>query len=835
MGSSESPDIAGAETIRAFASGHKLFGRYTLRAILGRGGMGVVWRAHDEQLGRDVALKFLPELMIHDRAVLEDLKSETRRSLELTHHNIVRIYDFVQDAQSACISMEFVDGETLSSLRAAKPKKTFETGELLPLLEQICNALDYAHQKAKIVHRDLKPANLMLTRQEQIKVADFGIARSLSDSMSMLTQSRGTSGTLLYMSPQQMDGMRTSHLDDIYSLGASIYELLSSKPPFYTGDISRQISEKVPPPISTRRAELAIANDRIPDHWEKTIAACLAKNPSARPQSAAEVYAYLKGERAARKKVVPEKVAAASVGSGRRWLIPAVVLILAISGFLTVSLKRNRLSQTNLSPAAQPAPTNPAKASPFPTAPSPTNTNTPSAAEKDFADAMELWAGLNKRPVNMNEVRRLIIQAAQAGLPEAEARLAVWKHTGFDEIQKNEEGAAQLAKTALADGLATRAESRPDAAVALGLLYMANLVPGKVPSDAIEIYQRAADQGYLPAIINLARCYSSGTGIQRDVQKAVELYSQAADKGDVVAQSNLGGLYEKGDVMGKDLAKAIKLYEKASEQGYPTAQVALARLYNLGIGVPKDNRKAAELLEKAAAQRDVTAETNLGYLLMNGIGVTKDAHRAAGFLEEAAAVGEPSAQTSLGWLYQQGDGVPKDLNKALELYRQAADKGNAMAINDLANLYMNGTGVPKDAHRGIELLQRAVDQGSVKAETNLALAYKSGMGVPQDEKKAADLFEKAAEQGDASAQNDLGVAYATGSGRTRSAVKAAELFQKAADQGAAMAQKNLGMAYEKGEGVHKDVKKAMELYRKAAAQGLAEANDRLHRMQQNKQ
>jgi serine/threonine protein kinase len=119
------------QTIRGFVAGQKVFGRYVLKAILGRGGMGIVWRAFDEHLDRDVALKFLPELVIHDRVVLDDLKRETKRNLDLTHHHIVRIYDFAQDTSSACISMEFVDGETLSALRLDRPDKVFQADDLL--------------------------------------------------------------------------------------------------------------------------------------------------------------------------------------------------------------------------------------------------------------------------------------------------------------------------------------------------------------------------------------------------------------------------------------------------------------------------------------------------------------------------------------------------------------------------------------------------------------------------------------------------------------------------------------------------------------------------------
>jgi serine/threonine protein kinase len=233
---SEEPSGVGLDaTLRDFSGGQKVFSRYTLIRTLGRGGMGIVWLAHDEVLDRDVALKFLPEIIIQDRAVLEDLKRETKRSLELTHKSIVRIHDFVHDVVSACISMEYIDGDTLSNLRADKPAKIFEPDELKPWLSQLCDALDYAHNHARIIHRDLKPSNLMISKRGHLKVADFGIARSLSDSVSMLTHARGTSGTLVYMSPQQLDGERGTHLDDIYSLGATIYELLTSKPPFYSG------------------------------------------------------------------------------------------------------------------------------------------------------------------------------------------------------------------------------------------------------------------------------------------------------------------------------------------------------------------------------------------------------------------------------------------------------------------------------------------------------------------------------------------------------------------------------------------------------------------------
>ncbi len=279
------------QTIRQQAGvGQQVFNRYCLDRVLGRGGMGIVWLATDTKLERQVALKFLPDLIGADPVALKELKEETKRGLDLAHPHIVRFYDFVDDGESAAISMEFVDGVSLAEKRLECPQQVFHTVDLAPWILQITDALDYAHGQRRIVHRDLKPANLMLDRQAGIKVADFGIARSLSDTMSRVSVRGSTSGTLLYMSPQQAMGERPRPTDDIYSLGSTLFELLAGKPPFYTGDISRQITTRTAPSVKDRREELEIAaSEDIPEDWERVIADCLQKDPASRPQTAGEI------------------------------------------------------------------------------------------------------------------------------------------------------------------------------------------------------------------------------------------------------------------------------------------------------------------------------------------------------------------------------------------------------------------------------------------------------------------------------------------------------------------------------------------------------------------
>jgi formylglycine-generating enzyme required for sulfatase activity len=277
-------------TRAGLAAGRKVFGRYVLEAVLGQGGMGVVWRARDEELSDLVALKFLPEVVARDAAAVDELREETRNALRLTHPNIVRIRNFEREGSVAAVSMEYVDGATLSHLRLQRPGKVFSAEALAPLVAQLCAALDYAHRQAKVVHRDLKPANILVTKDGAVKITDFGIARSLTETHTRLTGRVGaTSGTLVYMSPQEVAGKKATPADDVYALGATLYELLTGKPPFHTGDITHQILQQPPASLAERRAELEAKGRPVPAAWEETILACLAKEPGNRPQSAGVV------------------------------------------------------------------------------------------------------------------------------------------------------------------------------------------------------------------------------------------------------------------------------------------------------------------------------------------------------------------------------------------------------------------------------------------------------------------------------------------------------------------------------------------------------------------
>lgn len=276
-----------------FAVGQRVFERYYLKRTLGQGGMGVVWLAHDRVLEQPIALKFLAPHLLGNKQELERLKAETRRSLKLAHPNIVRIHDFIQTPQGVAVAMEYVDGWSLWSLKVDKPNQIFTAAEIAPWLQDLCSALHYAHTEADLVHRDVKPSNLIINSRGQLKITDFGLSRELQRGPAHAATHSGVVGTDWYMSPQQWTGDPPAVADDVYSLGATIYELLTGKPPFFEGDIFQQLHEVIPPSMTDRLLEFGITDNLIPLNWEEAVAACLNKDAARRPVSAYDLASRL--------------------------------------------------------------------------------------------------------------------------------------------------------------------------------------------------------------------------------------------------------------------------------------------------------------------------------------------------------------------------------------------------------------------------------------------------------------------------------------------------------------------------------------------------------------
>lgn len=268
---------------RRFGGAH-----YVLKRLLGKGEFTEVWLAQDVMASREVALKFVPRLLLPDNAVLDRIREEAHRSGRLIHPHIIAIRDFVHSDDTAAVVMEYVDGWSLAALKVDKPQRRYRVEEIEWWIRQLCVALEYAHHEFGFVHRDLKPSNLLVNAHEELKVADFGIAHCIQRESARLGLPPAANLGTAFHSPQQISGEAPSIQDDMYSLGATIFDLLTGTPPFYEGDIAEQIASLKPPTMAERLRALGAKGNRISPAWEQAVAACLAKNPAERPKSVSE-------------------------------------------------------------------------------------------------------------------------------------------------------------------------------------------------------------------------------------------------------------------------------------------------------------------------------------------------------------------------------------------------------------------------------------------------------------------------------------------------------------------------------------------------------------------
>ena len=298
--------VGGAARVPA---GQVIAGRYELVSLLGRGGVGAVYRAFDRVLRVEVAIKVLQADLRHDPQELERFKREVNTAREVTHPNVIRIHDLGMAKNEAYISMEILSGGTLASRLEAG---LVRVGEAAEIGAAVAEGLQAAHERG-IIHRDIKPENVLFdARTGRPKISDFGLARFASAS----SRTVGFSGTPYYMSPEQCDGREASVRSDLYSLGVLLFELFTGRLPFLSDSLSRLIilhaSEAPPEPRSLR--------PEIPPEIERLILACLEKDPARRPGSAGEVARALAPWRS---HSVPAR-APASSGAARRPSAPTL-------------------------------------------------------------------------------------------------------------------------------------------------------------------------------------------------------------------------------------------------------------------------------------------------------------------------------------------------------------------------------------------------------------------------------------------------------------------------------------------------------------------------------
>jgi tetratricopeptide (TPR) repeat protein len=261
-------------------------GRYKIVGKLGRGGMGVVYKAQDTVLDRMVAFKVLPETLKENPQALKNFLREAKSAAQLNHPNIVTVYDAGEQDGAYYIAMEYVDGHTLKEI--IKHRGRISPGGIVHVLTQMCEALAYAHE-SKIVHRDVKTANAMWTKDKKAKIMDFGLAKAVEE---MRNHTTVVSGTPYYMSPEQTLGKNVDHRTDIYSLGVSIFEMATGTLPFREGNLPYHHVHTPPPDPRELQPDL-------PPLLCAIIARCLEKDPANRYASTREILAELSAPPAA--------------------------------------------------------------------------------------------------------------------------------------------------------------------------------------------------------------------------------------------------------------------------------------------------------------------------------------------------------------------------------------------------------------------------------------------------------------------------------------------------------------------------------------------------------
>ncbi|MFI1888649.1 serine/threonine-protein kinase [Streptomyces jumonjinensis] len=267
-------------------------GRYRLLEVIGRGGMGEVWSAVDESLGRRVAVKCLkPPSPEHDASfttvLRERFRREARVAAALQHRGVTVVHDFGEYEGVLYLVMELLEGRNLSQLLDENDRRPLPVHEVVDIAEQVADALAYTHERG-IVHRDLKPANIMRLTDGTVKICDFGIAR-LGEGISVSARLTGLGvamGTPHYMSPEQIGGGQVDHRSDLYSLGCVLYEIATGVPPFDHEDAWAVLvghRDTPPQPLHTHR-------DGIPDHFQRVVLDLLAKTPEGRPADARDLW-----------------------------------------------------------------------------------------------------------------------------------------------------------------------------------------------------------------------------------------------------------------------------------------------------------------------------------------------------------------------------------------------------------------------------------------------------------------------------------------------------------------------------------------------------------------
>ena len=794
---------------------------YEILGLIGKGGMGSVYRARQTSLDRIVALKVLTAVHSSDQELIRRFRREIDLHSKLTHPNLVRVLDGGFEKSQRYLVLEYLEGQTLFDVirRDAPLDGAYATG----IAHQLTAGVAYLHEQG-LTHRDLKPPNAMVVEEGLVKLLDFGLARG--DHHTAMTEADRIIGTLAYIAPEILEGELAGKSADVYALGLITYELLVGRLPYQGHDLDSWVDHivgTVPEPIHHFAP-------RTPESLSLLVSRMLEKLPRHRP-SAAEIVEEL------------EQV-----------LHTIGVKTTEVLTMSRIFALRTPLGASTGSPKAYPQ-----------------DATTASIIDPGDAATERFHAGPAKPAAWPSSVHAAADLSTQAQSPKV-TRLpgqprTLTFYTALSSI--NTLASRILGQTLWGTESLTRGGRRGAIGLTAGTLLMAataflwtrepEAVTQTRPVFAWKLQFRNDDTVWTDRYIvegedlDAARTTSEALANSKDSQalsnlaymaehpaqsedrgvQALPLWERAANAGSTEAMVRLGWIHAQGDGVPRDPERALGYLQKASAAGSSVADTIRAEIYRRGLGVEVDYRKSLEALRLAVERGDPLGMHTLGLHYTNGWGLPFDHVMALNLYRQGAEKDEDSATRMVGKAYAYGKGVKQDLKEAFRWYQRAADLGNPGALQSLAACYNRGDGIEKDVAKGLEFYRRAAEAGDILSQVRLGDLYQHGYDIVKpDNRMALSWMNRAASQGSIDAQLALGKFYGESSegGAQPNLALAVHHLQLAVDGGSAEAMNILGARYEKGIGVGTDPGRAVDLYTRSAAAGFSLAKINLGRM-----